>query len=103
FPTRRSSDLHTIVTEERFDAERAAARAEVAERYALPKILEQWVRLIVAGEPPGAAPRARPPPGKKRAAGAVFGCLGRLRDQRVKHVAGILGGLPLNPVPVDGD
>jgi len=50
--------VHTIVTEERFDAERAAARAEVAERYALPKILEQWVRLIVAGEPPEAAPRA---------------------------------------------
>src|SRR5690606_8038656 len=95
--------VHTIVTEERFDAERAAARAEVAERYALPKILEQWVRLIVAGEPPEAAPRARPLPGRRRSAGVVFGCLGGLRVERVKHVAGIPGGLPFQPVPVHGD
>ena len=50
--TAMADAVHAVVTGDRFDAERAAARAEIAERYALPQVLEQWVRLIVADERP---------------------------------------------------
>ncbi|UOE22076.1 glycosyltransferase [Thermobifida halotolerans] len=44
--------VHTVVTEDRFDPVRAEARAEITENYDLPRVLEEWVRLIVAGERP---------------------------------------------------
>lgn len=44
--------VHEAVTGGRFDELRVRAQQEVAEHYALPRVLEQWTRLIVADERP---------------------------------------------------
>ncbi|RCV54340.1 glycosyltransferase [Marinitenerispora sediminis] len=44
--------IHRIVSEGRFDAARAAARAEITEHYALRRVCQLWTDLVVDGTAP---------------------------------------------------
>ncbi|WP_243742563.1 glycosyltransferase family 1 protein [Actinorugispora endophytica] len=51
-PGAMADAVHAVVTGGRFDAVRAEARAEIAENYSMPRVLDAWTRLIVTGDRP---------------------------------------------------
>lgn len=51
-PSAMADAVHAIVTEGRYDEVRAAARTEIAERYALPRVLDAWTGLVATGARP---------------------------------------------------